>query len=512
VTAVRPYETLWAALWKSAATEHVARSTGDAGPSGGIEAEHPLLEATDRHLDSLESGTPLPPPPDPATADERDPAVAAYLAQLHHRMAHAKIADDPAMGAELARQLAEFKFREPPWTEMWIQYFEYYAQYPYHLGGQPQYRSWKDAGGDLGFGVVEWRLPADATIAIVGDIGTGTDVAAAVLEAALSFEPDAILHLGDVYYSGTRFEFERRFTGLFESVFDDAGRRVPVFTVPGNHEYFTGAIPFLEYLDAAPLAVSADQRQEASYFALRSADDGWQLLGMDTGFNGHTMSVSPQQQRDALQVLHARDPRVPADPAAGEVTPPAPGAPQVALRDDEADWQRDKIRGFPGRSILLSHHQLYSATQPCGPAAGAAPGDLDREWVNTALWKQLGADFGERVAAWVWGHEHNLGIYADGYRPADWPADPGDDFRALPKGRCAGHAAIPVQDVEDPYAQTYPVPLVSDDVRLGLTGGWYNRGFEVLQLAGAGRPATLRYFQIEGAEPEPLPIHEEAVA
>ena len=338
---------------------------------------------------------------------------------------------------------------------------------------------------------------------------TGTDVAAGVLAAALSFEPDAILHLGDIYYSGTTFEVERRFVGLFDAVFTEYGRRVPVFTVPGNHEYFTGGIALLKCLDSGRLAVRDDQRQAASYFCLRSEDDGWQFLGMDTGFTGHTMSVPLKDQDAALRLLHARDPSLPADPAAG-VKAPDPGAAQVALRDDEQEWHRHKLRGFTGRSVLLSHHQLYSAVQACGVAPGATPGDLSREWVNTALWRQLGADF-EQVAAWIWGHEHNLGVFQDGYLPSDWPAERGDDLRPLQKGRCAGHAAIPVGESEGPYAQKYPVPLVSDDVKLAVTDGWYNRGFEILELKGAGKPARLRYFQVADVDADPLPIYDEAV-
>src|SRR3954467_11749614 len=127
---------------------------------------------------------------------------------------------------------------------------------------------------------------------------------------------------------------------------------------------------------------------------------------------------------------------------------PAPPADMVALREDELEWHQHKLRNFPGRSILLSHHQLYSATQVCGLPPGAGPGDLNRKWVNTALWRQLGVDFGDHVAAWIWGHEHNLGIFADGYRPADWPGAPGPELGPLPKGRCAGHGAIPVQQSE----------------------------------------------------------------
>jgi hypothetical protein len=75
------------------------------------------------------------------------------------------------------------------------------------------------------------------------------------------------------------------------------------------------------------------------------------------------------------------------------------------------------------------------------------------------------------VPAWFWGHEQNLNIFQDDYRPSDWPIDPDitDLFRPLPKGRCIGHSAIPVEDEEDPYAKHYLLPLKSEQLRLGLT-------------------------------------------
>jgi hypothetical protein len=182
----------------------------------------------------------------------------------------------------------------------------------------------------------------------------------------------------------------------------------------------------------------------------------------------------------------------------------------VALRDDELAWHHDKMDRFTGRSILLSHHQLYSAVQAIGvPPSG--PDDVNRAWINSALWRQLGPYFERKVAAWIWGHEHNLGIFQDDYRPSDWPASD-EVYRTLPKGRCAGHAAIPVQDIEKPYATIYPVPLQAANLQLGLVDGWYNRGFEIFDLAGAGQPLRARYLQIANADPTPLLVYEEQIS
>jgi len=529
------------ALWKSCVAEVLAEKSGDdARPGAGIDSDHPAMRGTTAYCRTMSANAPLSKPHD--LNDEL--AVNCYLSFLHHRMAHARIGDDKKLQAEIEAQTQEFKLGNAPWQDMYLRYFHYYWDYAFHKGGAPQYRSWQDpqyGNGDLGYALIEWKIPARGKVAIVGDIGTGTDQAAAVLDAALGFEPDAIVHVGDVYYSGTTFEMRRRLVQLVQSVGRARRRHVPFFTVPGNHEYFTGAIPFLATLDSGILTPELSQRQHASYFALRSDDNGWQFLGLDTGYYGHFMNVASSAQQATLDRLHIGPPvQTPAKTdrywphaynpyfrlAQGRGLPPhdPTSSPAfVTVREDEAVWHRDKLRNFSGRSVLLSHHQLYSTINACGVAqkqvaaadgtTKADPNDYNRIWVDTGLWRQFGADFGKHVAAWIWGHEHNLGIFADNYRPVDWPTAGPDaaTFVALPKGRVAGHGAIPVQESEAPYAAKYPVPLKDPKFTLGLTDGWYNRGFEIMQLAGAGAPAEIAYYQLAGVDPTPVLVFKEEI-
>jgi hypothetical protein len=246
-----------------------------------------------------------------------------------------------------------------------------------------------------------------------------------------------------------------------------------------------------------------------------SEDEGWQFLGMDTGYYGHYLAVNDAQQRAALALLHAQDPNVPTELPIQKLPP---NTEMVLLRDDEAAWQRCRIEHFAGQSVLFSHHPLYSTTIPCGIAprklaSGATdPSDINRVGIDTAIWRQLGHYFGDKVPAWFWGHEHNLAIYQDNYLPFDWPKS-GDVerlFRPLPKGRCIGHSAIPVAVTENPYAVNNPVPLI-DGTKLGITDGWYNHGFEILELAGAGNPLRASYYQIVGVDPAPLLIYQEDI-
>ena len=317
--------------------------------------------------------------------------------------------------------------------------------------------------------------------------------------------------------------------------------QVPFFTVPGNHEYFTGAGPFLNLLDSGNLVFDKSQKQIASYFCLRSEDNGWQFLGLDTGYHGHYMNVAKGAKEATLKYLQIGEIEKPSkrsdecwpkdhnpyflDPAETDLAQKDTTAndPVVMVRTDEMIWHQDKLKNFPGRSVLLSHHQLYSTLDQCGNAQANLngttqpdPKDINRFWVNTGLWKQFGPWFGYKVAAWLWGHEHNLVIFEDNYRPADWPTDAEflQAYKTLPKGRCVGHSAIPVQDSEAPYKINYPVPF-KQELMLGMTQvgdeHWYNHGFQLMELAGAGKPARLTYFQVALDNDIPLPLYMENV-
>lgn len=503
---INNYDKQHLSLLKTAAAEWIQKDAN----KDYIPADHPLMVGVDRYCrDSMHNKDILEPN---EIHGEESPEVIAYLTYLLHHKSHAHIADNPALKKHLEEQLASFKFGNPKWQSMFDIYVKYYWSYPMHKGGKPMYRSWQDPDcgkGNYNYGVIPWKIPSDATVAIIGDIGTGTDIAAAVLLSALSFKPDVILHVGDVYYSGTREEFNRYFIGLIQAVMKDQKVQIPVFTLPGNHEYFTGAIPYFECLDSNVLVQNEDQHQQASFFKLDTEDGGWQFLGMDTSYHGHFMGGPTSKLDQALKDLHLNP-----ENAYNPITAPD----MVYVRPDEVDWHHYHLNQHQGRTILLGHHQLYSANQKVGVAQKLIdgkpdPSDLNRVGVNTRLWSAFGA-YMDKIAVWYWGHEHNLCIYEDNFRPDGWPASsqaPDDIYKNLVKGRCVGHSAIPVADSEEPYKVNNPVQLMGEHVKLDLYNGWYNRGYEILKLNGSGKPATANYYQVQGADPTPINIYEESI-
>ena len=127
-----------------------------------------------------------------------------------------------------------------------------------------------------------------------------------VLDELMKKQPEVIVHVGDVYYSGTKKEARKNFLDLLNAA--RASRPIPVYNLPGNHDYYSGGEGFYDVL-AELNSESGAPAQQASYFCLRN--DHRQLQGMDTGYNDH----------DPFKV----------------------GADTSQLRDSEAAWQLDKI-------------------------------------------------------------------------------------------------------------------------------------------------------------------------
>ena len=184
--------------------------------------------------------------------------------------------------------------------------------------------------------------------------------------------------------------------------------------------------------------------QKASYFAMEN--DDWLFIGMDTGqsdFNPHAVDTTA-----------------------------------ASLREAEATWV-NRLVAAKGRKkvVLFSHHPLFSAYEA-----------IDDEPRNELLRGQLSASI-PNATAWFWGHEHRLGIY--------------DRHLNLEKGRCLGHAAIPVPDDgsgDPPKFADVPVHLESGrPIAVGSDAGMYRNGFAIMSIDGP--TASVKYYSRGISEP-----------
>ena len=84
---------------------------------------------------------------------------------------------------------------------------------------------------------------------------------------------DLLMHLGDVYYSGTPEEVEQRFLPLWPSA---AGRLNRALNA--NHDMYSGGFGYFE-------RILPKFKQNGSYFAVQN--EHWLLVGLDTAYVDH---------------------------------------------------------------------------------------------------------------------------------------------------------------------------------------------------------------------------------
>jgi hypothetical protein len=89
---------------------------------------------------------------------------------------------------------------------------------------------------------------------------------------------DVLMHLGDVYYSGTKKEVEDRFLKIWPTEVGTLNR-----ALNGNHEMYSGGFGYFQLM-LPPF------QQASSYFALHN--DNWVLIGLDTAYVDHDMDTT----------------------------------------------------------------------------------------------------------------------------------------------------------------------------------------------------------------------------
>jgi len=440
-----------ASLWQSALDEVTAGSTGGAAAFGGaapkvvkrpVDEDLATNEEVVKAIEELEfEGKKLPEPPAPSpAAGVAD--VAKFCSTTAFRLAEARLKSvftgDDTEVQKLQQQLGEkFGLCDAKWTEAIKTYVRT------HLGNQSiPYRPYNDIGDY----VIENRLPGDALVAMLADWGTGEDGAKKMLQHIAKSKPDVVMHLGDVYYSGTEHEFQNYFYGVWQQTLGlpklkwntkpPAPTKPATFTLSGNHDMYAGGGPYYTTIDMLG--------QPASYFCLRNQH--WQFIALDTG-------------------LHD------SNPTKGGAT---------FLEDSEVEWLQDRIATKGNRkTVLLSHHQLFT---------GFNEEEIEGKSVNEKLFDQVKSVL-PQVTLWLWGHEHNLVVFQK-------------HLGVL--GRCIGHAAFPVATSEKQTRNDVPVAatLTPDPAQ-----AFFPHGYALIKLNGQN--AKARYMTYDPATDKATEIFSE---
>jgi len=404
-------------LWQSAVEQTVAKAGAVVEELRG-EAAHDMVQATSTVAADLKIGVSPAHQAQAGGANDSE-GFAKYCSSIWWEIAKAQVEGNQQAEQDWRDQLGQFTTCDPRYAQA----AEQYVAFKLDCGKIP-YKVWKN----LSDFIVDWKVPAQARIVILGDWGTGQADARALLQAIARKNPDLVLHLGDVYYAGTGFEVENYFQDIWKSTFDLG--KIRTFTLSGNHDMYSGGIPYYQLIQ--------DLGQPASYFCLRN--DDWQFVALDTG-------------------LHDDD---------------ALAARPTYLEDTEVAWLNDKIATAGGRrTVLLSHHQLFTANE-----------DIGGQSVNVRLQGQVGSIL-PKVDVWFWGHEHNQVIYKN------WQGV---------LARCLGHGAYPVGIDEIPANPRFDVPM--ENVFLHKGDAFHSHGYAVMDLDGPA--ARVSYYQDSDPEDQPM--------
>jgi predicted phosphodiesterase len=372
---------------------------------------------------------PASPAPAAVAASPTDTAAlcATMAFQLAEAQVHAALTGDNSALTELHAQLdTPFGQCDPKWGEVLAVYAASRlanSTIPYR-----RYSSLQDF-------VITGRLPAQATVVIVADWGTGQDPAKVLLNNVAAHSPDVVIHLGDVYYSGTQCEVQNYFYSIWQETLKIPnvpwGQKLTDFTtgpatfhLPGNHDMYSGGQPYYTVIDMLG--------QPASYFCLRN--DDWQFVALDTSLHdSDPMTVNDATFVDPLEIV----------------------------------WIKDKVQNAGGRkTVLLSHHQLFTAFEKIGGQA-----------VNQNILPQM-QDILPDLTLWLWGHEHNQVIY--------------QKYLGV-LARCIGHGAFPVSNTPAFPEPNAGVPLENINLDLDPTN-FYRHGYVLMKLDGPN--ADVSYLQV----------------
>ena len=418
------------------AIKHVLGHGGEA--RAGLAAEHPNVEAAGRLLEGLDEGKSL--DSIAGTADDCVKLVVAYAWAI-------------VTGNEKRQQQIADQYKDSSCDPGWLIAVGAYIEYYWLENRQPAYRD-VASGSRLVYDLQCSGSDDALVVGLLGDWGTGEPVAQVTANQLFGLhQPDVVLHVGDIYYAGTHEETQHNFLlPIIKARALCPQKTVPVYTIPGNHDYYSGGEAFYSLL----AQINASEPQGASFFSLQN--DWLQLQAMDTGYYDHILF------KVADDITH--------------------------LHDSEAEWHCQQIEAGvkAGRKILLfSHHQLFSALLNIGKSNEGKP---DSPNYNPNLMKQLGAQLPE-VTAWYWGHEHLLEVYKP-YSDFD-PNMPGI---GLDKGRCIGHSAFPVLTGSNAYEVKFSKVPLDTSVELGKAEEVYDHGYVVLNLAPHAGSAS--YYSVPG--------------
>jgi len=423
---IQTYSNQLISRWQSALYKILDQAALEQGENtlDALGSDHPAMVATCAACDV-------------GTSDLAKECARLYLNLLRARMTH-----NQAKITELENEI-RFSVCDPMWAKALLEF---------HSGDDNQipYRRYESMD-DF---VIPLPNQEKIKVALVSDWATGTEIAHNVMRCIGESKPDMLIHLGDIYYSGTRKEAEENFLQVARSYLPES---VPIFTLAGNHDLYGGGEGYYWLLDQLG--------QPASYFCLRN--EHWQILAIG----------APTEKSNPAHVLESLP----------------------AIDSQELLWHYDKLTNNHGRkTVMLSHYQLFTASGHIASTEDKRP-----LAVNPVLYSAF-KEYLDQIELWMWGHEHNFIVF--------------EPYLGLKRGRCIGSGALPVPLLWQPYLTLRNLvwpdhvggpPRMNLHARLGHDGDHYHHGYGLLTLNGS--EGEVNYYQVAGTQGDAKIVYREEI-
>jgi hypothetical protein len=129
-------------------------------------------------------------------------------------------------------------------------------------------------------------IPDVATIVLAGDFGTGNfgandSPSTKISKFIPTLNPHVTIHLGDVYYAGTKGEEADHLLNFWPT------GSIGSFTLNSNHEMYAGGFPYFDQVVGGPPFYQL--QSPWSFFALENAN--WIIVGLDSAYNANVLKL-----------------------------------------------------------------------------------------------------------------------------------------------------------------------------------------------------------------------------
>jgi len=306
-----------------------------------------------------------------------------------------------------------------------------------------------------------YTMQNNVKVALFSDWGSGTVNAFNILKSIASQNPDILIHMGDVYYSGTPEEYKNNYVDPIKKYFANTCPNCLILSMPGNHDLYSGGIGYYNALDEFV------SNQKTSFFEIHN--DYVQIQAFDTAHNDSKVNITNLMQGIANETY---------------------------VEAEEMQWHIEKINDAVKNNrklIMLSHHPFIAFND------GLTKKNGNFIPTNERLYNQFKNTINNMTVHFA-GHLHNCILYEPYYFNTRGSTNEIHlNERIIGHAGCYNNSNITNLYIPDATIDTseYEMPVLksdSDKWKIDTNGETINLGYCILNIAD--NTITCHYYEI----------------